>query len=326
MTPDWPRARDTAGPAGAAVIKALPEYFQVTELPLVEPEGAGEHLLLRLEKTNLTTPELARWLAGEFAVPEVAVGYAGMKDARAVTDQWFSVHTAESAERLGERPGVRLLAADRQRRKLRRGELAGNRFRIRLAQVRGTHWAAALSSLRDDGAPNYFGSQRFARNNLAQARDWLADRRRRRIGRFRSGLYLSVLRSYLFNEVLAARVRDGSWQTMIDGDVPAGPEAGPSGPLWGRGRSAASGRALAIEQAALADLRTLCDGLEHAGLTQDRRALRLRAPDLEWRRDGDELELTFTLPPGGYATVLLGDVFALSEAPADPADGAEDAA
>lgn len=315
----WPRAH--AGPRSRALMKLHPEDFRVDEVPGFTPTGEGEHLYLRIEKTGAATSELARALARAFAVPEASVGYAGMKDRHAVTTQWFSIHTPLDHPPGGalppaELPGVRLLEACRHRRKLRRGELAGNRFRIRLRRVSGETWPARLEALRTGGAPNYFGPQRFGGDNLAAARAWLGERRRRRLGAFRSGLYLSVLRSFLFNEVLAARVREGTWNRVLPGETTQEGPAGtprPTGPLWGRGRSAAAAEALAVEQEALAPHRDIRDGLEHAGLEQARRTLVLEAAELGWERDGDELELTFTLPAGGYATAFLAEAFDLQD-------------
>ncbi|MEQ8857863.1 MAG: tRNA pseudouridine(13) synthase TruD [Pseudomonadales bacterium] len=320
MTACWPRARSAVG--ARAVLKASAEDFRVTELPAFRPEGDGEHLYLHLRKTDLTTPAVADWLAQVFGVPGVAVGYAGMKDRRAVTTQWFSVHTAQDAEALTARSGVALLASARHRRKLRRGELAGNRFQVRLTEVQGDAWADGLAWLARRGAPNYFGAQRFGGDNLIRARAWLAARRPRRVGVFRQGLYLSVLRSFLFNEVLAARVRAGVWDVCLAGDVPVAlptpdlaaadvPPEVPSGPLWGRGRPPVGGAAAAFETEALAGHAALREGLEHAGLSQERRSLVLRAPDLAWRSDGDSVEVEFSLPAGGYATTLLAEAFDL---------------
>ena len=53
----------------------------------------------------------------------------------------------------------------------------------------------------------------------------------------------------------------------------------------------------------------LREGLERAGLSQERRALRLRPGDLTWGWPAaDVLELRFTLPPGAYATTVLAEL------------------
>ena len=100
------------------------------------PPGEGEHLLIELEKTGIGTPELARMLADAHGIDHVDVGYAGMKDKQAVTSQWFSLRgVAELDETVEAIDGVRVLKQIRHRQKLRRGELAGNDFRIRLRAV-----------------------------------------------------------------------------------------------------------------------------------------------------------------------------------------------
>jgi len=229
------------------------------------------------------------------------------------------VHTPQDAANLSDADGIRLQAVTRHRRKLRRGELAGNRFELRLRELVGDAWSEGLCSLRDGGAPNYFGPQRFGSDNLARAEAWLAGQhggRRRRLPAFRRGLYLSVLRSFLFNEVLAARVAAGTWQQLVAGDVPVcGRDAAhPTGPLWGRGRSPATAEAGRLEAAALAPHGGIREGLGHAGLAQERRSLVLQAPDLEWARAGEVLMVSFTLPPGTFATAFLGEVFELVSA------------
>jgi tRNA pseudouridine13 synthase len=322
-----PRARGAA--AASAQFRTRPEDFRVCELPAAEPSGDGEHLWLHVEKTGRSTPDVAGALAATFRVPEHAVGYAGMKDKHAVTRQWFSVHTEADPARAvsaSAEAGLTVLSAARHRRKLRRGELAGNAFRLRLEGVVGSGWQEALADTRALGVPNYFGPQRFGTDNLAAAVDWLANRRRRRISAFRRGLHLSVLRSLLFNEVLGARVAADCWRRPLPGDVLAPPamrgEAGPpvpTGPLWGRGRSAVGGAAAELERKALEPHRAVCEGLEHAGLSQERRSLVLRAPDLTWSREDDAVVLSFSLPPGAYATVLLAEAFELREPAGAPA-------
>ena len=90
----------------------------------------------------------------------------------------------------------------------------------------------------------------------------------------------------------------------------------PTGPLWGRGRSATAGAAAALEHTALAPHRALCDELEHAGLRQDRRALVLEVRDLEadYVPAQRMATVSFTLPAGAYATVWLEAAFNLTDA------------
>ncbi len=141
------------------------EDFEVEEQLSFEPSGEGEHLFLFLEKRGRSTPDLARSLARSFQVESKDVGWAGRKDTRGVTRQWFSVRGAPSAdlERL-EAPDCKLLRHTRNDRKLRLGALTGNRFRLLLRGIpdeRRTDAESVLALVREQGLPNYFAAQRF---------------------------------------------------------------------------------------------------------------------------------------------------------------------
>ena len=72
-------------------IKQRTEDFFVQEIPLYEPTGAGEHLYVEVQKAGVTTFELVRRLADALRIPPRDIGYAGMKDARAISRQVFSI-------------------------------------------------------------------------------------------------------------------------------------------------------------------------------------------------------------------------------------------
>jgi tRNA pseudouridine13 synthase len=146
-------------------IKGSPEDFLVEENPLYHPSGEGEHVYLTLEKRGITTLEAVRRLARATGAAERDMGYAGMKDARAVTVQTISIPRVAPEMLLSlEIPGIRPLSAVRHGNKLRLGHLAGNRFRIRVDGVSdraGEHAGQVLELLARRGCPNYFGSQRY---------------------------------------------------------------------------------------------------------------------------------------------------------------------
>jgi tRNA pseudouridine13 synthase len=152
-------------PGTGGVIRRQPEDFQVDEIPLYEPCGAGDHLYLRVEKSGLTTYDLLRELANALNCKERDLGYAGLKDARAMTRQTVSVPLRKPDDVKGlEIPGVTILSACLHRNKLRPGHLAGNRFRIRIHQPNpgGLQRAESiLGVLEETGVPNRFGDQRY---------------------------------------------------------------------------------------------------------------------------------------------------------------------
>ncbi|HEB93462.1 MAG TPA: tRNA pseudouridine(13) synthase TruD [Gammaproteobacteria bacterium] len=330
--PDWPRA--LGAPQASAQLRACPEDFCVDELRDGEPDGEGEHLLLHIRKRNRNTDEVARALARCAGVRARNVSYCGLKDRVAVTTQWFSLWLPGKPDPdwspiLDE--NLVLLGQARTRRKLQRGGLRGNRFTLLLREVQGDREALEkrLAAVAEHGVPNYFGEQRFGRegSNLAAAEAMFGGRRVK--DRHRRGLYLSAARSLLFNEVLAARVRDASWNRALPGealqlagsrsffvaneiddeiaDRLASRDVLPSGPLWGRGELPSMAAARAVEEAVLVSHGDFREGLEKAGLKQERRALRLPVVDLRWRwlDGGQDLQLIFSLPAGCYATAVL---------------------
>ncbi|MFO0511454.1 MAG: tRNA pseudouridine(13) synthase TruD, partial [Gammaproteobacteria bacterium] len=172
---DPPRAYGP--PLGTARLRTVPEDFQVEERLGFEPSGAGDHVLVRVRKRGANTAWVARALARIAGVRPHDVGYAGLKDRHAVTTQWFSLPArrqgpAALAEARGE--GWEVLEAHAHRRKLPRGALAGNDFRIVLRGFDGDREALErrVEKLRQHGVPNYCGPQRGGRAlaNLAGLR------------------------------------------------------------------------------------------------------------------------------------------------------------
>lgn len=335
-------------PPARGVIRAAPEDFVVEEVTGIMPSGAGEHAWLRIRKRNANSQWVAQRLAALAGVRTMAVGYAGLKDRRALTTQVYTVH-------LPGRPDpdwsalasdeIEVLEATRHHRKLQRGALRGNRFRLRVVDLEGD--AAALTErlarLRAAGVPNYFGPQRFGHDgaNLTAAAALFAGGSLP--DRFARGMAISAARSFLFNRVLGCRVADGSWDRALPGDVMQldgrralfrvdapdteiderlrAMEIHPTGPLPGRaGRALEPGaEAWQREREWLAPDDDWVQGLIRLGVEAERRALRLPVRELTWRLDSGVLELGFELPAGGYATTVLRECVALSALPAESA-------
>jgi len=161
-------------------IKVDYDDFRVEEIPLYLPSGQGQHTYVTFEKRGLSTfqaiSRIARavGISSRGSIPP-SVGYAGLKDAHAVTVQTLSLFDVppERVERLMEGggssqtpllPGIRILAVSRHTNKLKIGHLRGNRFTIRVRDVAPDALPAAqaiLDVLARRGVPNYFGEQRF---------------------------------------------------------------------------------------------------------------------------------------------------------------------
>jgi tRNA pseudouridine13 synthase len=325
------------GPAGSGSIKLIPEDFVVEEVLGFAPSGDGEHVFLRIEKRHENTDYLARQLAKFAQVPVRNVGYAGLKDRHGRTIQWFSVQLPGQAgpDWTGfESDTVRVLEVSRNARKLRKGTARGNRFELTVRDLSAPPepLAERLGAIAAHGVPNYFGPQRFGHDgqNLDRARELFADDPPK-VTPHQRGLYLSAARSALFNQILAERVADNTWNTAIPGDVfmfpdsrsfftpatitdellqrVAAREIHPSGVLWGVAPSSATRSALAIENRAAGQFPDLARGLAAAGLDTSRRPFRVCPEAMRWEFPQPAmLTLSFTLPAGAYATAVLREL------------------
>lgn len=298
-------------PLGDADFRSHWDDFVVDEeLPPME-FGQGEHVYLQIRKRGVNTEWLGRQLADALGIHPNDVGYCGLKDRHATTSQWFSLYLPKlkdldgKALLAGIEGELELLQQTRATKKLRRGMHSANHFMIHLRNLSGCQDALALrlQLIQQQGVPNYFGEQRFGieGQNLPAAQAWLEEKQR--IKRSLEGLYLSALRSYVFNAILRARLQTSSLselQTL-------------TGALWGRGRLPADYSE--FEHSALpAALGPLLNALEHKGLNQERRALWLQPSDLRWQQCGPrEVQLRFSLQPGQYATSLLRECVTLKD-------------
>ena len=156
-------------PPASGEIRAVPEDFRVDEIPRYRLCGEGDHVFLRIEKRNLPTLLALDRIAKTLGVARKAIGYAGLKDARAVTRQWISIEHLDTDRliRLDDVPNLQVVEVTRHTNKLRIGHLAGNRFQICLRNFHepldtvARRARGVLDVLAVRGVPNYFGPQRF---------------------------------------------------------------------------------------------------------------------------------------------------------------------
>lgn len=331
--PIWPYVYEQ--PSGTGKIRTFPEDFIVKENLSFEPSGEGEHAFLHIVKKGENTEYIARQLSRFANVRQRDVSYAGLKDRHAVTTQWFSVWLPGKADPdwTGfESDNMKVLKAIRHTRKLKRGALSGNSFKLLIRDWQGNQQKTTqqLELIKANGIANYFGSQRFGHGgqNVLKA---LAMFNGAKVGREQRSLYLSATRSYLFNKILADRVTQHNWNQPIPGDTYQfdlshscfqsdqadaeiirrleAKEIHPTGVLWGRGNADVSAHALAVEQAVIKEHEELAQGLIANAVDRDRRALRVNVQDLCWQFiDESTLELCFTLPAGSYATSVLREI------------------
>ncbi|WP_435949501.1 tRNA pseudouridine(13) synthase TruD [Psychrobacter sp. DM8] len=374
---DFTKATDTASlpqptvpPIRQATYKSYNTDFVVNEILDVDFTGEGEHLWLHIQKSGVNTAYLAKLLSEWADIPLRDVGYSGLKDRHALTTQWFSLRipvrqmpgSKFAPVDIRDEESITILAQHWHNKKLNRGTHRANQFIITLRDITlqdielkdddKSSVEQHLATISKSGVPNYFGPQRFGwqGNNIKEALALFArsipehratpkKSKRKRAPREQNSMELSAARSLIFNEILAARVRDGSWNTGLDGEVfnldgsgsifasdsledtlrerLASADIHPTGVLWGTSNDKVSGLAAQLEADVIENnllLTQLAKGLELRGIKAQRRALRLpiEAMHWEWQEQQDSSEqtlvLSFTLTTGSFATSVLASV------------------
>lgn len=347
-------------PLQRATYKTSATDFVVNEILPLEFTGEGEHLWLHIEKLGMNTAYLAKLLSEWADIPLRDVGYSGLKDRQALTTQWFSLRIplrqlpdSEFAPiDIGDNESVTILAQHWHNKKLNRGTHRANQFIITLRDIEleGDDKSSVeqhLANIGTTGVPNYFGPQRFGwnGNNIREALALFArpapenrpqpkKSKRKRAPREQNSMELSAARSLIFNEILAARVRDGSWNIGLAGEVfnldgsgsifdseaiddalrtrVTSGDIHPTAVLWGMGNDKVSGQAAQLEKNVVnnsALLTQLATGLEQRDIKAQRRALRLPIEDMSWEwSDEQTLVLSFTLTTGSFATSVLASL------------------
>lgn len=339
---NWSKALDELSyaegkPEVSGVLKLLPEDFKVTELMEVVPTGDGEHYWLDVTKIKCNTEQVAKALARFASVSPRDVGYSGMKDLFAETRQWFSVWKPKGGQPAWDEfklEGVTVNNVLKHSRKLKRGTHRANRFEIVIRDLGGdvAELESRLNNVQKQGVPNYFGAQRFGRNveNMQHVMQLFLGEKKFK-NRHLNGILLSSARSWLFNQVVSARVAEGSWQqlkdkepanlhssnsvfvstgTVQDNERLNGFDIHPTAPMWGAGldQSMSDCDLFSWEQSIMAPFSQLQSGLEQARLDYQRRAIRSIATDLSWSVDDSTLSLSFELIRGQFATSILREL------------------
>ncbi len=330
-----------------ATLKQNVEDFIVEENLFVDFSGEGEHCWIYIKKSGCNTDWVAQQLAVFCGVKKMAVSYAGLKDRNAITSQWFSVQLPgkptpdwskfEVDFSSNEVETIQVLKHFRHNRKLQRGALKNNSFKIRLCNLNDTQeetfelLTQRCGEIAKSGIANYFGEQRFGRNgnNLDQAIK-LFQNPRFKMSKHKRGLYLSAARSWMFNHILSERIKQNVWNTRLAGDVfmldgksacfkddgddqieqrLSENDIHPTAILWGEGDVMVTADAAELESQVVDQFPVYRDGLVSARLQAQRRACRLMVENMESYRENDNFVVSFSLSSGSYATMVLAEIF-----------------
>ena len=330
----------TAGLVGTGgVIKSSPDDFIVEEIPAYEPLGEGDHLFVKVQKRDMTTHDLVLFISRSLNIPEGDIGVAGMKDKIGVTTQTISIpRSFEPVLNLFKHADVHILSVNAHPHKLRTGHLWGNRFAVTIRDIDVSQKPAIpplLDALRGAGFLNFYDVQRFGDGGKG-ARDGMrlaSGQGGRFRGKWHKRLLLSAAQAYLFNRYLYERhfrygkalmlgdmamKRDSGgvfWVDDLPGDIKrfADGEITPTGPIYGTKMREARDESGIFEASILTEAGLSAASFAPFGknLAGSRRPLYTFPGELECDTDLEDdnaVRLSFCLPAGSYATVLLAEI------------------
>lgn len=321
-------------PSMGGRLRVRPEDFVVEEVPAYLPAGEGDHLFVLFEKRGVTTKDAIARIAKELRCNTRECGWAGLKDKHGVTVQWASFFKGDAERAMSlSLDGITIRDAKRHRNKLKPGHTHGNRFILRVRDCAENSLAIAQrvsERLKREGVPNYYGAQRFGRDgdNAERAVAWLTGKSEAPRDAFLKKMLASSIQSALFNRYVAERMRDGLLGTYVDGDLAvrypldkvfvitaeeavttyASTECSATGPMFGPDMRWPTGAAKEREEQLLTASGLTMEHFANAGgLAQGtRRSIRMVAKDLVVVDEGAGcVRVEFSLPAGGYATVVL---------------------
>ena len=320
-------------PKQTALLKAECADFVVKEQLGYDMSGDGEFVAVKVRKTDCNTLFVGEQLAKFTGISARNMSYAGLKDRKAVTEQWFSLQmpgqpTPDFNQFSLE--GVEILDVTRHQRKIRIGSLQGNHFEILLRNTEETdELKVRLDFLAKNGFPNYFTEQRFGRdgNNLTQALRWangeikVKDRNKR-------SFYLSAARSEMFNLIVSKRMELNLAQQILVGDVLqlngshswfvvdesedlaqlqqrlAQQDVLLTAPLIGEEEKSA----VDFEHEIFAQHQALFALMRQERMKAARRPILMQPQQFQWQFEPNGLRLQFDLPAGSYATALIREL------------------
>ena len=320
-------------PKQTALLKAECADFVVKEQLGYDMSGDGEFVAVKVRKTDCNTLFVGEQLAKFAGISARNMSYAGLKDRKAVTEQWFSLQmpgkpTPDFSQFSLE--GVEILDVTRHQRKIRIGSLQGNHFEILLRNTEETdELKVRLDFLAKNGFPNSFTEQRFGRdgNNLAQALRWangeinVKDRNKR-------SFYLSAARSEIFNLIVSKRMELDLAQQILVGDVLqlngshswfvvdesedlaqlqqrlAQQDVLLTAPLIGEEEKSA----VDFEHEIFAQYQALFALMRQERMKAARRPILMQPQQFQWQFEPNGLHLQFALPAGSYATALIREL------------------
>jgi len=145
-------------------LKKEVDDFIVEEIPIeLERKSKGKNLILKIRLKNWETNRFVISLSKSLKVGRNAITFAGTKDKRAITTQYFCVANYENEVKLNLKD-VEILDSFRSDKCLDLGDLYGNNFEIGVSDIKENSEEVInkiIAEMEFNQFPNFFGVQRF---------------------------------------------------------------------------------------------------------------------------------------------------------------------
>jgi len=192
--------------------KQTVERFFVEEIPLYTFTNTGNYLILKIQKSNMSTWKLITVLAKATGLQERDIGYAGLKDKNATTIQYISIPKQYERELNKNLTTEKVVILERSYNKapIKIGHLKGNAFSIVLHHINekdAKFFTTTAKKMQKEGIPNYYGYQRFGEDSRSYLQGKEIAQSGKRLKGSKEKLLVSAYQSYLYNKWLGQRVK-----------------------------------------------------------------------------------------------------------------------
>ncbi len=137
------------------------EDFYVEEIPFdLEKKDNGKHLCLKVKLFNWETNRFVKILSKNLGISRHRIKFAGNKDKRGVTIQYFCILNYPRKINLNLKD-VEILDEFRSNREINIGDLYGNKFEIVVRDAKCDDRVDKIEGELNGFFPNFFGVQRF---------------------------------------------------------------------------------------------------------------------------------------------------------------------
>jgi len=188
------------------------ERFFVEEIPLYTFSNSGNYLVLKIQKTDMSTWKLISVLSKATGLAERDIGYAGLKDKNATTIQYISIpkqYEKELNKNL-KTEKIDILERSYNKAPIKVGHLKGNKFSIILYNINESDtkfFNTTAKMMQSKGIPNYYGYQRFGEDSRSYLQGKEIAHSGKRLKGSKEKLLVAAYQSYLYNRWLGERVK-----------------------------------------------------------------------------------------------------------------------